>query len=86
MRPHIAAEPTSTKRAKPQALRNPSATAIADEILATISEFIKAEVSRVSFNTAAYQRSEGPVKGGIGKAVDCSENTTSTMTGKKMNV
>ena len=35
-------------------------------------------------STASYQRSDGPVKGGMGKAVDCSENTTSTTTGRKM--
>jgi hypothetical protein len=78
------AEPGSTKRAKPQALKNPSAAATAEEIPATAREFNRAEVSRGSFNTASYQRNDGPVKGGMGKAVDCSENTTSTTTGKNM--
>ena len=51
---------------------------------ATSTELTSAEVSRVSPSTASYQRSDGPVKGGIGKDVACSENSTSTTTGRKM--
>ncbi len=84
MMPRMMAEPGSTKRAKPQALTKPRATATRDEMIATARELNRAEVSRGSFSTASYQRDDGPVKGGMGKAVDCSENTTSTTTGRKM--
>ena len=34
--------------------------------------------------TATYQRSDGPLKGGIGNDEPWSENSTRTMTGRKM--
>jgi hypothetical protein len=53
-------------------------------MIATARELNRAEVRRGSLSTASYQRDDGPVKGGMGKAVDCSEKTTSTATGRKM--
>ena len=58
--------------------------ATAEETSATSSELSSAEVSRASASTAAYQRSDGPLKGGIGKSVPWKENSTSTTTGRKM--
>ena len=82
--PRSSAEPGSRKRAKPHAERKPSVTEASEESTATSSELTRAEVSRVSDSTAWYQRSDGPVNGGIGKEVACSENSTSTTTGRKM--
>ena|GEM_PF-4033926 len=44
----------------------PRLTAIKDEINATSTELPSAAVSRVSPSTSAYQRKDGPLKGGTG--------------------
>lgn len=57
-------------------------TATDEETTATSAELPSAAVSLSSPRTALYQRSDGPVKGGIGKRVACSENRTRTTTGR----
>ncbi len=55
-----------TWRANPQAARKPSTTEKADDRTATNSELTSALTRRGSLMTAWYQRSDGPVKGGMG--------------------
>ena len=58
--------------------------AVAELSSATITELPSPAVSRASPSTASYQRSDGPLKGGMGNSVPWKENSTSTATGRKM--
>ncbi len=78
------AEAGSTKRASPQAQRKPSSVVTAEEAMARTMELPRPDISRRSASTASYQRSEGPLKGGMGNWLPWKEKRISTATGRKM--
>ena len=59
--------------------------AMADVVTPTMTELMSPSVRRASRSTAPYQRSDGPLKGGMGNSVPWNEYSTSTPTGRKMN-